>query len=80
MDETKEGSFLPQQIQAAEQETEFMNAVRLLAQKYDGSVSFGLTADANTANFDIPEEHTASFLRDLDQLVSGQHGVEVTGC
>lgn len=78
MDETKEGNFFPQQIQAAKQEAEFMNAIRLLAQKYDGSVSFGLTADANTANFDIPEDRMDSFVRDLDQLVASQDGMEVS--
>lgn len=78
MDETKEGNFLPQQIQAAEQEVAFMNAVRLLVQRYGGSVSFGLTGDANTANFNIPEDKMDSFVRDLNDLVSIQNGIEVS--
>lgn len=78
MDETKKDAFASQQIQAAAQEVDFMTAVRLLAQKYEGSVSFDLMGGANIANFDIPEDHMDSFIRDLDELVAGQYGMEVS--
>lgn len=77
MEKAKGSTFVSQQIQAVVQEVDFMNAVRLLAQKYGGSVSFDLVDKANTANFDIPEDRMDSFIRDLDALVVGQHGMEV---